>query len=96
MMIVSPFNKLNQNFICKQLVFTNSGQIHLKGDQCGCVEEVNSEGEIEIDRPNECPQDDQDPENPGFFYVEIYNIGKKSCQMIYTIFASINMKKHGL
>ena len=64
-MIVSPFNKLNQNFICKQLVFTNSGQIHLKGDQCGCVEEVNSEGEIEIDRPNECPQDDQDPENPG-------------------------------
>ena len=64
-MIVSPFNKLNQNFIWKELVFTNSGQIHLKGDQCGCVEEVNNEGEIEIDRPNECPQDDQDPENPG-------------------------------
>ena len=42
-----------------------SFQIHLKGDQCGCVEEVNNEGEIEIDRPNECPQDDQDPENPG-------------------------------
>ena len=95
-MIVSPFNKLNQNFICKQLVFTNSGQIHLKGDQCGCVEEVNSEGEIEIDRPNECPQDDQDPENPGFLDVEIYNIGKIMQNGICTIFASINMQKHGL
>ena len=49
----------------KELVFTNCRQIYLKGDQCGCVEEVNNEGEIEIDRPNECPQDDQDPENPG-------------------------------
>ena len=48
--------------------------IHLKGDKSGCVEEINNEGKIEIDRPNECPQDDQDPENPGFFYVE--NIGK--------------------
>ena len=49
----------------KGLVFTNCRQIYLKGDQCGCVEEVNNEGEIEIDRPNESPQDDQDPENPG-------------------------------
>ena len=75
-MIVSPFNKLNQNFICKQLVFTNSGQIHLKGDQCGCVEEVNNEGEIEIDRPNECPQDDQDPENPAFFMLRYTTLAK--------------------
>ena len=51
----------------KELVFTNCRQIYLKGDQCGCVEEVNNEGEIEIDRPNECPQDDQHPEKPGFF-----------------------------
>ena len=41
--------------------------IHLKGDKSGCVEEVNNEGKIEIDRPNECPQDDQHPEKPGFF-----------------------------
>ena len=78
----------------KGLVFTNCRQIYLKGDQCGCVEEVNNEGEIEIDRPNECPQDDQDPENPGFFYVE--NIGKIMQNDICTIFASINMQKHGL
>ena len=43
------------------------GNIHLKGDKSGCVEEVNNEGKIEIDRPNECPQDDQHPEKPGFF-----------------------------
>ena len=59
--------QIKSKFNWKQLVFTNCRQIHLKGDQCGCVEEVNNEGEIEIDRPNECPQDDQDPENPGFF-----------------------------
>ena len=50
--------------------------IHLKGDKSGCVEEINNEGKIEIDRPNECPQDDQHPEKPGFFYIEIYNFGK--------------------
>ena len=54
----------------------NCRHIHLKGDKSGCVEEVNNEGKIEIDRPNECPQDDQHPEKPGFFYIEIYNFGK--------------------
>ena len=64
----------------KELVFTNCRQIYLKGDQCGCVEEVNNEGEIEIDRPNESPQDDQDPENPGFFILRYRTLAKNNAK----------------
>ena len=72
------------------------GNIHLKGDKSGCVEEINNEGKIEIDRPNECPQDDQHPEKPGLLYILRFTTLAKWCVKRCAIFTGRNKQKHDL